>query len=541
MVLPLLTLLSLLATCFAAGADPILISGNKFFFKTNGSQFYIKGVAYQADVTAANTNGSQSFVDPLADPAGCMRDIPYLQALGTNTVRVYAIDTTQDHSQCMEALSNAGIYLIADLSQPTNSINREAPAWTTDLFTRYTSVVDALANYTNVVGFFAGNEVVANSTNSAAAAFVKAAVRDTKAYIKAQGYRPIGIGYSANDDAGTRDLSANFFSCGPAADAVDFYGLNMYEWCGMSTFATSGYSARTKEFSNFTVPIFLSEYGCINPLPRTFDSVQAIYGPDMDTVWSGGIVYEYFEEANNYGLVSVSGSQVSKKTDYNILQSQLAKATPTLVQSASFTPTNTQTRTCPSVMSAWSAMASPLPPAPNSNLCGCMMDSLLCAASPNINMTALGDLFGVVCGLSNTACQGILANGTTATYGAYSMCNTTEQLSFILNQYYLGQKKVASACDFSGSATLVSAQSTASSCASLLSAAGSAGTQTVSATAAAGSGGSARSSGSSGSGTGSAASASSSSASAGLTPSGLRLQWAIVATVVSLVLGVLFI
>ena len=131
--------------------------------------------------------------------------------------------------------------------------------WTTDIFQRYTSVVDELAQYDNVLGFFAGNEVTSNSTNTAASAFVKAAVRDTKAYIAAKGYRTIPVGYAANDDSATRLPEAEYFACGTASSAVDFYGINMYEWCGNSTYETSGYEARTEEFSNYSVPLFFSD------------------------------------------------------------------------------------------------------------------------------------------------------------------------------------------------------------------------------------------------------------------------------------------
>lgn len=39
------------------------------------------------------------------------------------------------------------------------------------------SVVDAMANYTNLLGFFAGNEVAFAPNSTDAAPFVKAAVR----------------------------------------------------------------------------------------------------------------------------------------------------------------------------------------------------------------------------------------------------------------------------------------------------------------------------------------------------------------------------
>ncbi|KAI9878038.1 MAG: 1,3-beta-glucanosyltransferase gas1, partial [Watsoniomyces obsoletus] len=158
---------------------------------------FMKGIAYQQEYstnstgssgngpdTSSGSGGSDNYIDPLADGASCQRDIPYLSQLGTNTIRVYAIDPAQNHDECMQALQAAGIYVIADLSSPGTSIIRDAPTWNDDLYARYTSVVDTLSVYPNTLGFFAGNEVSNNNTNTDASAFVKAAVRDMKTYIR---------------------------------------------------------------------------------------------------------------------------------------------------------------------------------------------------------------------------------------------------------------------------------------------------------------------------------------------------------------------
>ncbi|KAA8566393.1 hypothetical protein EYC84_008964 [Monilinia fructicola] len=78
----------------AAAADlpPIVIKGSHFFYE-NGTEFFIRGVAYQQDVNA-NSSSTATYTDPLADEAGCKRDIPLLQELGTNTIRVYAINAS---------------------------------------------------------------------------------------------------------------------------------------------------------------------------------------------------------------------------------------------------------------------------------------------------------------------------------------------------------------------------------------------------------------------------------------------------------------
>ena len=448
----------------------------------------MKGVAYQQDYApngASTSNSSTTnsqYTDPLADSSSCMRDIPYLVQLGTNTIRVYAIDPTQSHDTCMNALADAGIYVVADLSAPGQSIIRSSPSWNDDLYSRYTSVIDAMAKYSNTLGFFAGNEVTNNATNTDASAFVKAAVRDSKSYIKQKGYRTIGVGYATSDDADIREDVSNYFDCGSdRSSAIDFYGYNIYSWCGDSSFTESGYDQRTAQFQNYNVPVFFAEYGCNEVQPRKFSEVATIYGDQMTGVWSGGIVYMYFQEANNYGLVSVSGNSVSTLADFGYLSSAIAAVTPSSVNSASYKPTNTAPATCPSVGSSWAA-SNKLPPTPNRELCQCMYAALSCVPN-NVGDDEAGELFGTVCGLgaSQNVCAGITNNATTGVYGAYGMCNATEQLGWALNAYYLAQNSNnrASACNFGGSATTKASAAATGSCSALISQAGPQGTGTV--------------------------------------------------------------
>lgn len=474
---------ALFASSVVGEVDPIIIKGSKFFYKTNGTEFFIKGVAYQQSFGGNGTSTTltnNAFVDPLANPTACARDIPLLQELQTNTIRVYAIDVDQDHTACMNLLQDAGIYVIADLSQPSQSINRDDPTWDDDLYARYTSVVDVMQNWTNTLGFFAGNEVSNKVNNTLASAFVKAAVRDTKAYIAQKGYRTIGVGYATEDDAGIREDMADYFNCGSAAESIDFWGYNIYSWCGNSSYTLSGYNVRTEEFSAYSVPVFFAEYGCNVPEPRLFTEVGALFGPEMTPVWSGGIVYMYFQETNNYGLVSIdSAGSASKLPDFTALSSQIAQVTPSGVQASAYTPTNSLAA-CPTVGSNWLA-SDTLPPVPNAELCGCMNKALTCVPTSEVTDTEIGALFGIVCGLGNNTCAGIASNATTGEYGAYGMCNAREQLGWALNTYYEQQRALgngASACVFSGSATTQAAVSPTGSCVALISQAGG-GTGTV--------------------------------------------------------------
>ncbi|EGW34634.1 uncharacterized protein SPAPADRAFT_57685 [Spathaspora passalidarum NRRL Y-27907] len=451
---------------------PIEIVGNKFFYSNNGSQFFMKGIAYQQNTADSNS----TFVDPLADADACKRDIPYMQAVDTNVIRVYALDTTQDHTECMQLLQEAGIYVVADLSQPDESINRASPSWDLDLLKRYTSVVDLFHNYTNILGFFAGNEVTNEVSNTDASAFVKAAIRDTKAYIKAKGYRTIPVGYSANDDTDIRQSLAQYFACGDDDERADFFGINMYEWCGSSSFTTSGYSTITKDYANLNIPLFFSEYGCNKVTPRKFQEVATIYGDQMTDVWSGAIVYMYFQEENDYGLVSIDGSgKVSTLQDYNNYKSQILQVSPSGVKAADESSSSLSPTSCPTNTDNWEA-STELPPTPDKDVCNCMSESLSCVVSPKVKSSKYGDLFDYVC--DQIDCSGIGANGTTGEYGAYSPCEAADKLSFVLNLYYEAQGGDDSACDFDGSATLQKAQ-TASSCSAILKSAGTSGLGTV--------------------------------------------------------------
>ncbi|PFH59710.1 hypothetical protein XA68_11973 [Ophiocordyceps unilateralis] len=466
-----LSLLALAGSGLAADLPPITMKGAKFFYP-NGTQFFMKGVAYQQDVSASGAANDKktSYADPLSDEDKCKRDVPLLQQLGTNMIRTYAINPDLDHSGCMRLLQDAGIYVVSDLSEPSLSINRDQPQWDTALFSRYQKVVDELGRYSNVIGFFAGNEVSNNKTNTGASAYVKAAVRDTKAYIKGKkNSRWMGVGYAANDDKDIRKEIADYFNCGKPEEAIDFWGYNIYSWCGKSDMQKSGYSSQIKFFESYSVPVFFAEYGCNIPggaKNRIFDETAALYSDEMTKVFSGGIVFMYFQEENDYGLVKIENDKATKLKDFEALQKQVTKADPKGVSRDSYSPDN-KPQQCPDNKSEnWKANSA-LPPTPDQSLCDCMVKSRSCVQKQGLSPKDYGSIFGFICGAAPEVCAGIRGDPSTGVYGAYSMCSDSAKLDYVLDAYYVKMKKDQSSCDFDKKAGLQSG-SVDSSCDSKL-------------------------------------------------------------------------
>jgi len=226
-----------------------------------------------------------------------------MQTIGTNSIRVYHVDANGDHRGCMEAFADAGIYVWLDLDTFDTYVEQVTPRWTKAQSDAFEKVMDEFQKYDNLAGFFVGNEAITTANGSVTAPYIKAAARDMKAYRDSKQYRPIPIGYSAADIATLRPMLQNYLACGDdARDAIDFFSLNAYSWCGKSSYEQSGYDVLKKNSTDLSIPIFMSETGCNTVRPRDFQDQTALFG-EMADVWSGSIIYEWIEEANNYGLV----------------------------------------------------------------------------------------------------------------------------------------------------------------------------------------------------------------------------------------------
>ncbi len=300
-----------------------------------------------------------------------------------------------------------------------------------------------------------------------ASAYVKAATRDTKKYIAdkmASGGRWMGVGYAANDDAEIRVNMAQFFNCGDQDEAIDFWGYNIYSWCGKSSFEESGYDVQVKFFSNYSVPVFFAEYGC-NTVGgaegRLWDDTTALYSNKMTGVFNGGIVYMFHEEENDYGVAKVSGDSIKTLKNYDTLRTKLAAVSPSSTSMSAYQPTNSPA-SCPPISDDWK-VAKTLPPTPDSDLCDCMFKSLSCAPASDLQAKNYGDIFGYICDHDAKACAGIKHDTEAGVYGPYSMCNPKEQLGHVLDAYYNNQNKGSYACDFDGSAKIQSSPKVESS------------------------------------------------------------------------------
>ncbi|KAF9817496.1 hypothetical protein IEO21_03347 [Rhodonia placenta] len=89
----------------------------RYLYTADGNRFYIKGVAYQeqgAVIATANNPFLEpsTFIDSLANSTSCERDLPYLKQLNVNAVRIYSVNSSLNHDDCMNNLSSAGIYTI---------------------------------------------------------------------------------------------------------------------------------------------------------------------------------------------------------------------------------------------------------------------------------------------------------------------------------------------------------------------------------------------------------------------------------------------
>ncbi|CRK12864.1 hypothetical protein BN1723_009822 [Verticillium longisporum] len=338
-----------------ARAVPVVtVSGNAFW--ANGERFIIRGIDYQPGSSGKND-------DPIANVNTCKRDITEFKRLGINAVRIYSLDNSANHDECMGLLADAGIYLMADLNSPKYSINRDdpGPSYNAAYLQSVFATVEEFAKYDNTLLFFSGNEVIYTLNTTTSAEYVKATTRDVKNYMRARGLRQIPVGYSAADISANVWQAADYFNCGSDDARSDFWAFNDYSWCN-TDFLTSGWNQKVQNFTDYGIPVFLSEYGCNTNGERKFNEIESLMHSNMTGVYSGGLMFEYTMEENNFGIIEVKNGKVEELPEFGNFASALSKwPMPT---AATALHSTTHGVACPTSASLWEVNESLLPKMP---------------------------------------------------------------------------------------------------------------------------------------------------------------------------------
>ncbi|EFQ89199.1 hypothetical protein PTT_14628 [Pyrenophora teres f. teres 0-1] len=282
---------------------PIRVRGRFLCQRGDRTKFFVRGVAYQV----------RSTLDPISDDrlAELKNDILLFKELGLNTLFVYCIDSTKDHTEAMKLLEEAGIYVFTTVSTPFNAINRLAPteSYNPDTMVSFFKTVGIMASFPNTLGLLAGNELINNDATMPVAGVLKAVVRDLKKYMKLQneanGQRVLPIGYNAATSSARDQEVLEYLTVGDDEISIDFWACKNYDWKEISDMTRSGYNDLLHRFSGTTIPMFFSEYGNTSHQPRLFQETTALYSPAMSRVFSGGCVYEFWQSTNGYGLVEM--------------------------------------------------------------------------------------------------------------------------------------------------------------------------------------------------------------------------------------------
>lgn len=268
--------------------------------------------------------------------------------------------------------------MILDVNSPLpgQSINRADPASTYNsaYLGRVFKLLDNFRGYPNTLGFFGANELINDDkTSMTDPPYIRAVQRDIKQYMKARGGRVIPVGYSAADVRDILEDTTNYVSCHMSGESddvsrSDFFGVNGYSWCADATFTSSHYDQLAQIYSNTTIPVLFSEYGCNQPEPRLFNEVGSIYSATQMPTFSGGLVYEWTQEPDNYGLVNINdNSTVSLLNDYMTLQSKYATIDRKFTSSHNNTATSLKSPDCSASLISGTSFTSnfTLPAQPN--------------------------------------------------------------------------------------------------------------------------------------------------------------------------------
>ncbi|KAH8665824.1 Glucanosyltransferase-domain-containing protein [Tricladium varicosporioides] len=408
---------------------PITIRGD-FFFYPNGTQFFIRGV----NLNTTKLNVSKNITS-------CEEHIPTLLSLHVNTVWFSNVSSIFKYSTCLEALAAVNIYVVVDLSLNASDFTSEYTlnTWDLDIFVEFTSTIKSFANHTNVIGFTMGSNVLGiHSFEQDALPFLKAAMRDIRSHIAQNYYRQIPLGISAPNYSFNSDIAENFLSCTSIYQSVDFWAVRL-DWCD------NNYGNLTSTYRSYGIPVILGENRCSNTLNNnTFPEIATLYGPSLTPIFSGGFLRPYFSIP---GTDTENGLfNTTTNTGLNEIASNfsiaLSNVKPVALQNDSYTPIDSQVKACPTINPVWiNYQTLPLLIDDSSaKVCKCMYDSLKCQVASDFGS---GDrAFWNMIQLQNeTTMAFAVANVTTPSYGAFSICHGYQRVSWVLDQLYSQQAR----------------------------------------------------------------------------------------------------
>jgi hypothetical protein len=155
----------------------------------------------------------------------------------------------------------------------------------------------------------------------------------------------------------------------------------------------------------------------------------------MTDNWSGGVAFEYFENAGDpgYGLVTgdPAGATVTPNADFTQLQAVLAALPPPPNTPSQANAAASTFPACPAAGAALNA-SDTLPPTPNNQVCLCAVNNAFsCNPRTSTTPSTVGALLDYGCSLlgqSGGNCNEITSNGVTGVYGNLSYCSPSQKL-----------------------------------------------------------------------------------------------------------------
>ncbi|EGP92185.1 uncharacterized protein MYCGRDRAFT_107396 [Zymoseptoria tritici IPO323] len=247
----------------AGNISPIETKGNWFW--KDSKRFLIKGVPYEP--RNSSLPGPESRINPLSDDwlENLRKDIPFFHRLGINTMFIECADATQSPRQAMQLLQNEGIYVLlkldtdlvrGDSGQLKAAKINIARMYSPDEVRKNLAIVRQTARFSIVRGYKISQSKIWTDATTKLAALHRAAVRDTKLFLKKLGLRPIPVGSSMSSDQMYRLNVIRYMTAGSPEERVDFISFGVYDWVGPSSFQMSGYKHLIKAFEAFPVPMF---------------------------------------------------------------------------------------------------------------------------------------------------------------------------------------------------------------------------------------------------------------------------------------------